>query len=116
MNLSEIFHRGYVAFTQRHAIELDAWEANSKRDIAELAEFHRRGIAQRARSIRVNLLAARPSYPDPHDPDYLRVLQAKRNREARLMLDAVDTMHAHETRLRLAVDQPFFILTPKGIR
>ena len=110
MTLDDILRDGFAAFTRQHAVTLDAWEARAKRDIAAMGESHRRGIAQKTRAIRVQLIAARPEPPNPGDPDYQRVLQARARRRDRLMLDAEDTLLAYESRLRLVLDQPYFTL------
>jgi hypothetical protein len=110
MTLSEILHDSYVAFQRKHHAALELWAAEQQRTIAETAEFHRRSLAQVARNMRVQLQAAHFALPAPGDPDFLRIVQAKRNRETRLMLDAVDALEAYESRMRLLVDQPYFTL------
>lgn len=103
-DLLELMSPDFREYRRRHDAELDAWEREEKALIRARAAFANRSIAQTFRRLRIQLWANSPAFPEPGDPDFLPIVQAKVNRQNRLALNAISS---REALLRLVSDQPF---------
>lgn len=107
--LEQLFHDAFVAFATRHREELDRWAAHQQLKLATVSEFHRRGMGQVVRQARIRLLARSEFFPEVGDPDFLAIVQAKRNLDMSHALDTMRTVRVrrHEERVRAVLDTPY---------